>query len=225
MKATDLVLTQHREIEQLFEQLETADEGDKKAIREELAQNLVAHAVMEQEHLYPALKKVAGEEDEIDKAYVEHGLAAYALAQLLAARPNDETFRAKGQVLKDVVMHHVQEEETDMLKKAEAALGNEQLMRLGEEMQARFEQVQAKGYKPVLRQMLAASMPQAAGQRAGAAKKTAAKAPAGAKRAATGRRGATRQAQEARQTPKRGVTQSGRKGAAPKGRQSRAGSR
>src|SRR5262245_57131466 len=45
MKATDLVLTQHREVEQLFEQLETESEGDKKGIREELAECLVAHAV------------------------------------------------------------------------------------------------------------------------------------------------------------------------------------
>ena len=209
MKATDLVLTQHREVEQLFEQLAGAHEGDQKAVREELAQNLVAHAVIEQEYLYPAMKEVLREE--IDRSYVEHGIMAYALSQLLSTRPTDESFHARVSVLKEITEMHMRQEENETLKKAESALGHERLLRMGEEMEARFEQIRAKGYKSFLRQALAEAAPQMRGRPM--AKKTAAKPSVGAKRT-TQRRAPARQAQEARQTSQRGAAQNGRKRAA-----------
>jgi hemerythrin superfamily protein len=222
MKATDLVLTQHREVEQLFEQLENESEGDKKGIREELAQNLVAHAVMEEEHLYPAMKNAIRREIEI--SYVEHATMAYALSQLLATRPGDDTFQARLHVLKVLVTHHMRQEESEVLKKAESVLGNERLMRLGEEMEARFEQVKAKGYKSFLRQELAKSAAQPRGARPMAKKTAAAKAPAAAKRAPA-RRAATRMAPEARKPAKRGAMSAQQKISPQKGRGSRASSR
>ena len=222
MKATDLILTQHREFEQLLEQLETEREGDKKSVREALAQDLVAHAVMEEEYLYPAMKTAI--RGEIARAYVEHGMIAYALSQLLATRPGDESFEARVHILKVLVTHHLRQEESEVLKKAESVLGSERLMRMGEEMEARFQQVKAKGYKAFLRQELAKSAAQPRGARPMAKKTAAAKAPAAAKRAPA-RRASTRMPQEARKPAKRGAMTAGQKIAPQKARGARASSR
>ena len=49
MKATELLVNQHHEVEQLFEQLENVEEGDEKIVREELARNLIGHMSIEEE--------------------------------------------------------------------------------------------------------------------------------------------------------------------------------
>jgi len=224
MKATDLVVTQHREVKQLFEQLETAGQsGDTKAVREELAQNLVAHAVMEEEILYPAMKQAIREE--IAQSFVEHGMMAYALAQVLATRPADESYRGKVHVLETLVMHHMHEEESEVLPRAESALGSERLMRLGDEMEERFEQVKAKGYKAFLRRELARFEPHARAARAAAKKTAPAKAPATAKGTSARRAPQRQQPKEARQTAKRGAAPAARKNGQQRARSARAHSR
>ena len=191
MKATELLLNQHREVDKLFEKLEGAEDADKKALREELAQNLVAHSTIEKEIFYPAVKQAMP--DLIGEAYVEHGLVEYSLSQLLSTRTNDESFKAKVTVLKEVVTHHVKEEETEMLPKIEGVLGETRDQELGAQMETRFEAIRAKGYKSLLKQALAETAPRMAtratsGSSAKKAPATTAKAASTSKRAAPAKR-------------------------------------
>lgn len=205
MKATELLLNQHREVDKLFEQLEEAEDADKKAVREELAQNLVAHSTIEKEILYPAAKQALP--DVIGEAYVEHGLVEYTLAQLLSTRANDESFKAKVTVLKEVVTHHVKEEETEMLPKLEGALGDARNEELGAQMEARFEAIRAKGYKSLLKQALLENAPRMTSGAASAKKApaTSTKAASTSKNAAPARRAApARKASTVRTTSTRG---------------------
>jgi hypothetical protein len=225
MKATDLLLNQHREVEKLFEQLENLEEGDQKAVREELAQNLVAHSAIEKEIFYPALKETLPEW--VDEAYVEHGMVEYALAQLIATRTTDARFRAKATVLKELVLRHVKEEESLAIKQAEGALGADRLEHLGEQMEVRFEHIRTRGYKSLLKQSLAETAPRTMTR--AMPKKTAAKATAGAKRT-TPRRGparasTARASAQPRPTAKRGAAAGGRKGSTRTTRGSRPSSR
>src|SRR4051812_40971351 len=63
MKATDLLLKQHRLVEDLFEQFEEAKTpAQKRTIFEKLAANLVGHDAIEREIFYPACEKELGKD-------------------------------------------------------------------------------------------------------------------------------------------------------------------
>jgi hemerythrin-like domain-containing protein len=170
MKATELLQSQHRELEQLFEQIRkrVGHVGDK-TVREDLASKLVGHSVIEEEFFYPALRESAPEL--INEAIEEHGLVEYELARLLATREGDESALAKALVMADITIRHVRKEETDLFRRAESVLGNERLLELGERMQKRYDEIHAVGYRKLLDRALAEHMPRISVR--AAAKKTA----------------------------------------------------
>jgi len=196
MKATDLLLRQHRDIEALLERLHAAGQGDETRVRHELAAHLVAHTVIEQEIFYPAVRESLPEE--ILEAIEEHGLADVELARLLAEKSVDDAFEAKTAVLSEIVSRHIRREESEILKTAERELGDEHLNMLGERMAARFRQVMESGYQKHLQKALEQEVPRTTARRA-AAKKVARRATA-AKKAKTARRPAPM----ARATSRRG---------------------
>lgn len=157
MKATELLVNQHREVEQLFEQLEGVEEGDEKIVREELARNLIGHMAIEEEMFYPAMREAMPEK--VALAEVEHAAARYALAQVLAASPTDPTFRAKVMVLDTMVRNHVEMEERDILPRADSAMGTEQLQQLSRRMESRYEQVVSEDFVGILKQKLQHELP------------------------------------------------------------------
>lgn len=173
MKATELLVSQHREVEQLFEQLESVEEGDEKIVREELARNLIGHMVIEEEMFYPAMREAMPEH--ISMAEVEHAAARYALAQLLAASPGDPTFRAKVLVLESLVRTHVDREEKDILPRADNTLGMEQHQQLSRRMEARYEQVVSEDFMAILKLKIMQEMPSMLAPRAVAGKTAATK--------------------------------------------------
>ena len=58
MKATELLKQQHREVEQLFAKIENGGEPIQELL-EELADNLAAHTVIEEQLFYPTVKRTA----------------------------------------------------------------------------------------------------------------------------------------------------------------------
>jgi hypothetical protein len=172
MKATDLLVQQHREVDQLFAKLEEADENEKADLAGELATALVGHSMIEKEIFSPALREAARDEKEVASAFEEHAVVEFELKRLTSVKPNDETFDTKVGVLKELVQHHVREEETVLLKQAQQSMEDEQLDELGVEMEDRYEEITARDFRPLLDQALGLR------GRAPAAKKTARRAPA-----------------------------------------------
>jgi hemerythrin-like domain-containing protein len=66
------------------------------------------------------------------------------LAALPRVDPPDERFQAKMTVLKELVEHHAKEEEEEMLPMAERKLGDEQLQKLGQQMEVRVKDMKKK---------------------------------------------------------------------------------
>src|SRR5688572_27911456 len=147
MKATSLLESQHRRIEGLLKQLESGV-ADHAALLDELANHLAAHMAIEQDIFYPAIKRV--NDDLVNESYEEHALAEVALKRLLATAPEDDEFRARVIALKDLLQHHLQEEEEEQFPAALEALDKEALEQLGQTMQHRFEVVQAGGFASVV---------------------------------------------------------------------------
>jgi hemerythrin superfamily protein len=143
MKATSLLETQHREVEALFKKLQL-DRSDREAELQELANNLAAHMAIEQDIFYPAVKAV--DLDFVEESYEEHSLAEMALKRLRSA-PDEDAFKARLTALKELIDHHVSEEEMNLFPAVDRALGEKSLLELGELMSARFEAVRQAGFE------------------------------------------------------------------------------
>jgi hemerythrin-like domain-containing protein len=199
MKATELLQKQHRDLEELLERLHAGTPGDVHDIRRQLAATLVAHAIIEHEHFYPAVQESLP--DEVFEAIEEHGLADVELARLLAGKPGDSAYEAKASVLSEIVVRHIRREESDIFKTADRELGDERQARLAEMMALRFHQIVDTGFEKHLRKALEEEVPRTPARRA-AAKKTARRVPA-AQKAKTTRRRPQAQARPKRITGRR----------------------
>jgi hypothetical protein len=154
MKATKLLQDQHTEVDELFERIQEAGSaGEKRRFFEMLAHALVAHDTIEREIFYPACEKAMGMTKLLGEALVEHGVVEFCLYEADEAQ-GDGSFDFKVKVLREIVEHHVEEEEDEFFPRAEKALGPELLEALGEEMEARFEEVRADDYKNPLHRNL-----------------------------------------------------------------------
>jgi len=148
MKATQLLKSQHDEVKGLFKSIEATLEkgGDASTQFEELARKLVAHDAIERELFYPACEEVDDAEDLLGESLVEHGLVEFSLYQADVSL-GDEHFMHKCTVLKEVLEHHIEEEEEELFPKVESALGADELERLGTQMSARFEEVRKTDFR------------------------------------------------------------------------------
>ncbi len=148
MKATDLLKKQHRAVEQLLSKLEKG-RGGLSALADELANALAAHMTIEQEILYPAVKEIAPEL--IAESFEEHAIAELELKRLLLTKPSEkETFHARVICLKELISHHVKEEEEELFPKLEKKLGDEKLRELGKEMKELYSESLESGYAALL---------------------------------------------------------------------------
>jgi hypothetical protein len=152
--ATKLLTKQHDEVRALFKRIEsTRSHGDKLQIFDELAQNLVAHDAIEREIFYPACEQAMGMNDLLGEALVEHGVVEFSLFQADEARRSND-FEFKCTVLKEMVEHHVKEEEDEFFPRVERALGKEKLLELGARLKERFEEVRESDFRTPLRNNL-----------------------------------------------------------------------
>ncbi len=143
MKATALLESQHRKVEALFKKLENG-RTDPQVVLEELANSLAAHMAIEQEIFYPKVKEI--DADVINESYEEHAVAELALKRLLMTDPEEEAFMARVTTLKELIQHHVQEEEEELFPAVEKKVNEAQLAQLGKLMKARFEEVMEAGF-------------------------------------------------------------------------------
>ena len=154
MKATALLKKQHRKVEGMFATLEKR-KGDPSAILAQLANDLAAHMTIEQTIFYPAVRKLDAEM--VSESYEEHAIAELALKRLLDTAPDDETFVAKVTALKELVLHHVEEEEKELFPAVENEVDNESLEALGTQLLRAFEAATTQGYASLLPEGFATS--------------------------------------------------------------------
>jgi hemerythrin-like domain-containing protein len=137
--AVTLIQDDHRLLENLFEQLK-AGEGDRRALLDQVAARLTAHARAEEEEVYPALTAAdPAEEDDVEHAYEEHDEALHCLLKAVNLVESPHFAQALDELV-EAVRHHVEEEETEVLPALREAVDGKTLERLG----AAFERVRAE---------------------------------------------------------------------------------
>ena len=106
-----LLAQDHRKVEELFEQFEKATgTSTKERLVRQICTELKVHSMIEEEIYYPEIRGKV-EEDALDEAYVEHDSAKLLINELEAAEPDESFYDAKVKVLKELIEHHVKEEE------------------------------------------------------------------------------------------------------------------
>src|SRR6185369_7360153 len=108
MNAIELLEGQHREVEDLFEQMKEAEtDKEKERLFTDIADKLAVHATIEERHFYPSVK-AKDTESILLESVEEHLTIKRTLAHLLDMDAGDEAFDAKIKVLEEEVSHHVE---------------------------------------------------------------------------------------------------------------------
>ncbi|HEV7731493.1 MAG TPA: hemerythrin domain-containing protein [Candidatus Binatia bacterium] len=142
MKATELLKKQHREVKTLFKQIEgTTAPAQRKKLMTTIIEKLKLHTSLEEDVYYPAVKEIETKKahDMIMEAYEEHHVVDLVMAELPQVDPAADTFEAKMTVLKELIEHHVEEEEGEMFPMADKKLGEERSKELGAQMAAQAD--------------------------------------------------------------------------------------
>jgi hemerythrin superfamily protein len=147
MDAFSLLKADHRKVEDLFSQLESARGQAKLRVFEQIKSELELHTHIEETIFYPALEKPKQTHDLTMEAYEEHNVVKKLLQEMSRARTPNEEWEAKAKVLQENVEHHVEEEEGELFQKAEAALSEEDVETLGEQMESEKERKQRTASK------------------------------------------------------------------------------
>ncbi len=145
MKPTTLLKQQHRKVISALKKLEKAKPATRPELLEEISNDLAAHMAIEQEIFYPAVHEL--DDDLILEAFEEHSLAELALKRLRATEPGSEAFRPRTVALRELLEHHIDEEEGELFPKVEKQLEDDDLDALGARMKARFEEVFEQGFE------------------------------------------------------------------------------
>jgi Hemerythrin HHE cation binding domain len=144
--ATQMIRRDHKKVEGLFEKFDQAKKaGAKKKICEQVIEELEVHTKLEEEIFYPAMRQHIGEEDMLDEAKQEHEQAKKIIGELKTADAEEESFEDKFSELVDAIKHHVEEEEGEMLPKAEES--EMDLEGYGEEMAQRKKELLGQASK------------------------------------------------------------------------------
>lgn len=150
MDAIALLKQDHKLVKDLLGQLaESTTRAVKKRteLLHEIQINLKAHTTIEEEIFYPAFKEAGKKEEEkmYFEALEEHRAAEdLVLPDLLNTDPSTEQFSGRAKVLKELIEHHIEEEETEMFKDAKKLLSTEELKALGATMETRKAELLAQ---------------------------------------------------------------------------------
>ena len=114
----DMLKADHKKVKGLFEEFKSAKGRERSAIAKTALQELEIHADLEEKLIYPAIREHLDDEV-INEAVEEHHLVRILIKELKALNPKDEAFQTIFKVLGKVVQRHIEEEEGEILPKAQ----------------------------------------------------------------------------------------------------------
>ncbi|MCF3194391.1 hemerythrin domain-containing protein [Pseudomonas bubulae] len=142
MNAIDLLLEDHKRVKAILSQLSDSTERALKKRTEllnKLDMEITIHTRLEEEILYPVFKKAGGKEQAVmyHEAKEEHRTVdSLVLPDLKKTAPDSLEFSGRVKVVKELLEHHIEEEETEMFPQARKLLGKAVLDELGKQMEA-----------------------------------------------------------------------------------------
>jgi hemerythrin superfamily protein len=140
-----LLKEDHKKVKALFRQLEQRKDDAGPVVADlttSICNELLVHAAIEEEIFYPLARKNVQEELVLLEADEEHHMVDVLIKEIQVLEPTHEHFIAKCIVLKDMVLHHIEEEEGEIFPQVREAVGRARLQEIGEQMMTRKKQLQ-----------------------------------------------------------------------------------
>jgi hemerythrin-like domain-containing protein len=135
----DILKQDHDAVRDTFERIE-ADEGENRGeLFEGLRTGLQQHLDLEEKFFYPVLEQNEASADKALESYEEHHVAGMVLGEFSGLDLEDDRWMAKFKVLREIVSHHLQEEEKNIFKMVKKVLEPDQIKQITDQIQ------QAKG--------------------------------------------------------------------------------
>jgi len=141
MNAIDLLKDDHERVKALLAELsESTERGIKKRteLLAKLEREVALHTQLEEQILYPAFKSEGGKEEGVMyfEAKEEHRTVdSLVLPDLKQTDPGTVEFSGRVKVVKELLEHHIEEEEKEMFPAARKLLGKARLEELGAQME------------------------------------------------------------------------------------------
>ena len=137
--AIDLILEDHRRVDELFDRFEaltdTVDSAEKRELATQMLRELSVHASIEEQIFYPAVRERLPQGDEIvGESLDEHRAVKELLAAIEDTDPADPKFDERVTMLIREVRHHVEEEERDIPPALRAELDDDAVRAMGAAM-------------------------------------------------------------------------------------------
>ncbi len=143
MNIYQLLKKDHSKVKGLFKQMKSKARTEQRPMEEifaEIEEELTMHIEGEEHAFYPALEQNEGTREKVLKSYEEHTIAKMILKDMGGMSKDDEKWVAKLAVLRDIVGHHIEEEEGELFKLAREVLNKDQT----QEITKRFEEEKKK---------------------------------------------------------------------------------
>lgn len=140
MNAIELLKKDHETVKTLLKRLEETTERaieTRKKLLLKIEEELQIHTAIEEQIFYPAFKKAGAKDEAVlsSEAKEEHrAVEVLVLPDIKKTSPSTIEFAGRVKVLKELLEHHIEEEEGDMFPQAAKLLGKQRLGELGEEM-------------------------------------------------------------------------------------------
>jgi len=138
--AIALLKEDHEKVRELLGELEETTSkatSRRQSLLKSIEQELKIHTKIEEEIFYPAFRDASSKEDDKKlyyEALEEHHVVDMVLPEIKKIDAGSDEFAAKAKVLKDLVEHHAEEEETEMFPRARKLMDREELLQLGQQI-------------------------------------------------------------------------------------------
>jgi hemerythrin superfamily protein len=140
----DTLKKEHEEVKSLLAELEDADSvSERRELVRKIKAALVRHTKAEEKVVYDAIIATGEREAQTDgfEGYLEHEWASKTLQRLEAEEPGSPEHKAAGKVLKDLVEHHIEEEEDNVWSDVRERFDEEERARMNVEFEAAKQKV------------------------------------------------------------------------------------
>lgn len=119
----NILKADHEEVKKIFTRIrESESTSECRNLVDELRKEILSHMIAEEKVVYASLKERKEFRSDALEGFEEHHAAQMLLQELAVMSPEDERFRAKASVLREIVEHHLREEEDKIFRNLKEVL-------------------------------------------------------------------------------------------------------
>jgi hemerythrin-like domain-containing protein len=137
----------HNQVKDLLEKLQDTSDSAVKTREKlflQLKKEILPHLKAEEKTLYPALKEEKDSRRKAMESIEEHHVTELVLHELDQLGKNEEHWAAKFEVFKELVEHHIEEEEEEIFSFAEEVLDEESIDQIMKSFQEEKEKIRSE---------------------------------------------------------------------------------